>query len=41
VAESAENIMSLIKVADERMYANKRLLRRNRPPSHARVNGRR
>jgi diguanylate cyclase (GGDEF)-like protein len=38
VAEGAENVMTLIKLADERMYENKRLLRRNRTPSQARAN---
>jgi diguanylate cyclase (GGDEF)-like protein len=37
VAADAENVMTLIKLADERMYENKRMLRRNRP--HARATG--
>jgi diguanylate cyclase (GGDEF)-like protein len=37
VAADAENVMSVIKIADERMYENKRLLRRNRPHSQARA----
>jgi diguanylate cyclase (GGDEF)-like protein len=33
VDDKAENVMALIKRADERMYENKRLLRRTRPSS--------
>jgi diguanylate cyclase (GGDEF)-like protein len=33
VDDKAENVMALIKRADERMYENKRLLRRSRPSS--------
>ena len=31
VTEEARDVMALIKVADERMYENKRAHRRNRP----------
>ena len=35
VTEEASDVMALIKVADERMYQNKRAQRRNRPQTPA------
>jgi diguanylate cyclase (GGDEF)-like protein len=40
VTGDAESVMPVIKLADERMYENKRLLRRNRPQPQIRATGR-
>jgi diguanylate cyclase (GGDEF)-like protein len=39
VPADAEGVMPVIRIADERMYENKRLLRRNRPHTQARASG--
>ena len=38
VPDEAENVMPVVRIADERMYESKRMLRRNRPPAQVRAN---
>jgi diguanylate cyclase len=39
VAPDADSVMPVVRLADERMYENKRVLRRNRPHAHVRASG--